>query len=166
MNGMKTLHLLRHAKSDWDDPKLPDEKRPLNGRGKRDAKRLAQHLEEHPIEVDLVLCSPALRAKKTLEAIQPALGRTATKEEPGIYAAAPDQLLSLLTRLAKGHHSVLLVGHNPGFEGLAHMLLPAAEAPGAFPTCTLASLTFDIDKWDAIEPGRARLAGFLTPENF
>jgi phosphohistidine phosphatase len=166
MKGVKTLHLLRHAKSDWDDPKLPDEKRPLNGRGKRDAKRLAQHLEQHPIEVELVLCSPALRARKTLEAIRPALAGAVTTEEPAIYAAAPDQLLNLVSRLGKGRHSVLLVGHNPGFEGLAHILLPASEAPEAFPTCTLATLTFDTDTWAAIEPGSARLAGFLTPDDF
>jgi phosphohistidine phosphatase len=166
MKRVKTLYLLRHAKSDWDDPKLPDEQRPLNGRGKRDAKRLARHLEEHPIEVELVLCSPALRAKRTLEPIRPALGAAVTTEELGIYAAAPDQLLSLVTRLGKGRGSVMLVGHNPGFEGLAHMLLPASEAPAAFPTCTLATLTFDTDTWAAIEPGSARLAGFLTPDDF
>jgi phosphohistidine phosphatase len=166
MKDVKTMHLLRHAKSDWDDPKLPDEQRPLNGRGKRDAKRLAHYLEQHPIEVELVFCSPALRARKTLEAIRPALSGAVTTEEPGIYAAAPDQLLSLVSRLARGHRSVLLVGHNPGFEGLAHMLLPASEVPGAFPTCTLATLTFDTDTWAAIEPGSARLAGFVTPDDF
>lgn len=166
MTGLKTLHLLRHAKSDWDDPKLPDEKRPLNTRGRRDARRLAHHLEQHPIEVELVLCSPALRARKTLEAIRPALAGAVTTEEPGIYAAAPDQLLSLVGRLAKGRSSVLLVGHNPGFEGLARVLLPAAEAPEAFPTCTLATLTFDTDSWASIEPGSGRLAGLLTPDDF
>jgi phosphohistidine phosphatase len=166
VKGVKTLHLLRHAKSDWDDPKLSDEQRPLNGRGKRDAKRLARHLELHPITVELVLCSPALRARRTLEAIRSALTGAVSTKEPTIYAAAPDQLFRLVTRLPKGISSVMLVGHNPGFEGLARMLLSADEAPEAFPTCTLATLTFATEDWAAIEPGSAQLAGFLTPNDF
>jgi phosphohistidine phosphatase len=163
---LKTLHLLRHAKSDWDDPKLSDEQRPLNGRGKRDAKRLGRHLELHPIDVQVVFCSPALRARRTLEAIASALPGALVTEEPGIYAASADQLLGFLIRRSKGHRSVLLVGHNPGFETLTRVLLPAAEAPDAFPTCTLATLTFETEQWAAIEPGSGRLAGFLTPDDF
>jgi phosphohistidine phosphatase len=163
---VKTLHLLRHAKSDWDDPKLPDEQRPLNGRGKRDAKRLARHLELHPIDVQLVYCSPALRARRTLEAIVSTLPGAGSTKEPRIYAASADQLLDFVTLQAKGLRSVLLVGHNPGFETLTRMLLPAHEAPEAFPTCTLATFTFDTEDWAAIEPGSGRLAGFLTPDDF
>ena len=163
---VKTLHLLRHAKSDWDDPKLPDEQRPLNGRGKRDAKHLARHLELHPIDVQLVFCSPALRARRTLEAILPSLGDAARSDEPTIYAASPDQLLRFVGQLPKGIGSVLLVGHNPGFEDLANSLVPARKAPGAFPTCTLATLLFDTEEWSAITPGSGRLAGFLTPDDF
>jgi phosphohistidine phosphatase len=166
VKSVKTLHLLRHAKSDWDDPKLSDEQRPLNGRGKRDAKRLARHLELHPIDVQLVYCSPALRARRTLEAIASALKGAVRMQEPTIYAATADQLLDFVMRRAPGHRSMLLVGHNPGFETLARVLLPAQDAPDAFPTCTLATLTFDTEDWAAIEPGSGRLAGFLTPDDF
>jgi phosphohistidine phosphatase len=160
---VKTLHLLRHAKSDWDNPDLSDEQRPLNARGKRDAKRLARHLELHPIEVELILCSPALRARKTLQAIRPALRGAVWSEEKAIYAASADQLLRLTRRLPKGVDSVLLIGHNPGFDDLTSTLLPEGKAPAAFPTAALATLTFETDDWKSVAPGTATLAGFLTP---
>ncbi len=163
---MKTLRLLRHAKSDWADADLSDEQRPLSARGKRDAKRLARHLELHPIEVQMVYCSPALRARRTLEAIQPALTGAVSRDEPTIYAATADQLLKFVRKKPKGFDSVLFVGHNPGFEDLARMLLPAKIAPAAFPTCALATLTFDTEDWAAIALGTGRLAGFLTPADF
>jgi phosphohistidine phosphatase len=163
---VKTLHLLRHAKSEWDDPELPDEQRPLNGRGKRDAKRLARHLELHPIDVEAVFCSPALRARRTLEAIMPSLGAPGRSEEPTIYAASAEELLRFVHRLPNGFSSVMLVGHNPGFEDLANSLLPAKKAPGAFPTCTLATLAFDSQDWSGIKPDGGRLAKFLTPDGF
>jgi phosphohistidine phosphatase len=162
---VKILHLLRHAKSDWEDPKLPDELRPLNGRGKRDAKRLARHLELHPIDVQLVLCSPALRARRTLDAIISSLPGAVSSKEPGIYAAASDQLLELIRRNPRGVRSLMLVGHNPGFEELTRRLLPAESVPEAFPTCALATFSFDTDDWAAIKPGSGRLEGFLTPDD-
>jgi phosphohistidine phosphatase len=164
---VKTLHLLRHAKSDWDDPKLPDEERPLNGRGKRDAKRLARHLELHPIDAELTFFSPAIRARRTLDAIVPSLrGGAVRSAEPAIYAATADQLLRFVTSLGKAHRSVLLVGHNPGFEDLTRILLPPKKAPSAFPTSTLATLSFDVDDWAAIKPESGRLVSFLTPGDF
>ena len=163
---MKILHLLRHAKSDWADSGLSDEERPLNGRGKRDAKALARHLELHPIEVQVVFCSPALRARRTLEAITPALPGAVSSKEPKIYAATAEQLLKFVRRHPKGLASMLLVGHNPGFEDLTRLLLPAKEAPSTFPTCTLATLAFETTEWATIEPGAGRLDGFLTPADF
>ena len=162
---MKTLRLLRHAKSDWDDPKLPDEQRPLNGRGKRDAKRLARHLELHPIHSDMVFSSRAVRARRTLDAIEPALGGAGRSEEPKLYAASTEDLLRFIQRLPKAYTSVMLVGHNPGFEDLANLLVPAKSAPGSFPTCTLATITFNLEDWSEIKPGGGRLAEFLTPDH-
>lgn len=159
---MKTLYLLRHAKSDWDNPDLPDKQRPLNGRGKRDAKRLAEYLEQHPIAVDAVYCSPARRAKQTLKAVERALRAPVTDEE-GLYGAGPEELLKFVRRLPGKLDGVLLIGHNPGFEELARTLLPASAAAPAFPTCALASLTFDAAEWKSVGPGKATLAGFLTP---
>jgi len=166
VKGIRTLHLLRHAKSDWGDPDLSDEQRPLNGRGKRDAKALARYLERHPIVVEMVFCSPALRARRTLEAISSALPGSVSSKEPALYAATADQLLKFVRRHRKVPVSMLLVGHNPGFEDLARVLLPAKQAPAAFPTCTLATITFEAEEWAGVEPGTGRLAAFLTPEDF
>jgi len=159
---MKTLHLLRHAKSDWDNPDLADDERPLNARGKRDSKRLADHLRKHPIKVDAVFCSTARRAKQTLKAIQPVVGAQVT-EEPALYGAVAEELLKSVRRLPGRLDSVLLIGHNPGFEELARTLLPAKEAAPSFPTCALASLSFDAADWKSVAPGKATLTGFLTP---
>jgi phosphohistidine phosphatase len=159
---MKTLHLLRHAKSDWDDPDLPDRQRPLNDRGRRDAKRLAGYLEKHPIAVDAVFCSPARRARQTLKAIERVLHAPVTEEE-GLYGAGPEEILKFVRRLPGKLDAVLLIGHNPGFEEIARTLLPPAAAAPAFPTCALASLAFDAAVWKSVGAGKATLAGFLTP---
>ena len=90
----------------------------------------------------------------------------ARSDEPSIYAASPDQLLRFVGQLPKRIGSVLLVGHNPGFEDLANSLVPAKKAPGPFPTCTLATLVFDTQDWSGITPGSGRVAAFLTPDDF
>jgi phosphohistidine phosphatase len=163
---LKTLHLLRHAKSDWGDDSLPDAERPLNARGKRDARALAGHLARHPVAVDAVYCSTARRARKTLAAISPSLGKAREVVEGTLYGAGAGDLLELVRGLDPKLDAVLLVGHNPGFEELARTLLPDSEPPRAFPTCTLASLTFEGKGWNAVKAGRGRLAGFLTPADF
>jgi phosphohistidine phosphatase len=162
---LKTLHLLRHAKSDWDNPGLADDERPLNARGKRDSKRLAQHLQKHPIQVDMVFCSPARRAKQTLKPIQPVLGVKVT-EEPDLYGASSEELLKLVRRTPGKLHAILLIGHNPGFEELARGLVPPEQAPEGLPTCTLATITFDAADWKAVGPGKGTLAALLTPAAF
>jgi phosphohistidine phosphatase len=163
---LKTLHLLRHAKSDWDDPDLPDDRRPLNGRGRRDAKALARHLERHPIELDAVFSSTALRARKTLDAIAPSLGGARQEEVAGLYAAGVEDLVAFVRGLGAELEAVMLIGHNPGFEELARTLLPPGKAPASFPTCTLATMTFQTARWSAAGPGKGRLAAFLTPADF
>ena len=162
---MKTLHLLRHAKSDWDNPDLADDERPLNARGKRDSKRLAGHLLKHPIKVDMVFCSPARRAKQTLKPIQPVLGAKVT-EEPELYGASSEELLKLIRKTPDKLDSILLIGHNPGFEEITRALLPPEQAPEGLPTCTLATITFDAADWKAVGPSEGNLAGLLAPGDF
>ena len=162
---MKTLHLLRHAKSDWDKPGLSDDERPLNARGKRDSKRLAEHLRKHPIKVDLVFCSPARRAKQTLKPIQPVLGAKVS-EEPELYGAGSEELLKLVRRTPRKLDAILLIGHNPGFEELTRALVPPEQAPEGLPTCTIATITFDVADWKAAGPRKGNLAGLLTPGDF
>jgi phosphohistidine phosphatase len=162
---VKTLHLLRHAKSDWADDSLPDQERPLAPRGIKAARQLAQHLEANPIEVDLVLCSPARRTRETLELLRPALGSVAVKFDQTIYAAAGEELLTRLRRVSKNVGAVMIIGHNPGVEEAAWLLLGPGRAPGHFPTCALAGLRLPAAGWKEVEEGTADLVAFLTPKD-
>jgi phosphohistidine phosphatase len=136
---MKRLYLLRHAKSSWKEPELADRDRPLAGRGRRAAKAMAKHMRTAGVDPQLVLCSPARRARETLERIEPALGRRAVKVESELYGATAASLLERLRGLPDDVESVLVIGHNPGMAELAHALTGYAEK---FPTAALATLGF------------------------
>jgi phosphohistidine phosphatase len=166
---MKRVYLLRHAKSSWKEPGLPDRDRPLSGRGRRAAKTIGRHLREQRIAPELVLCSPARRARETLERIEPAFGARAVRVEPRLYGATPDMLLELLRGVPEPVASVMLIGHNPGLERLAVRLarpspqLRALEAK--YPTAALATLTFDVSSWSSLDAGTAELVGFVRPRD-
>jgi phosphohistidine phosphatase len=165
---VKTLFLLRHAKSSWDDPGLPDHDRPLAPRGERAAKAIADHIREREITPDLVLCSTALRTRETLDRIVPTLGDDVETEiERGLYAASATELLERLWALDEQVESVLLVGHNPGIEQLALTLAgggdEVAEMRRKFPTAALATLEFD-GRWRELGPGDAELTDFVKPK--
>jgi len=160
---VKTLHLLRHAKSDWEDEALRDHERPLAPRGIKAARRLAEHFEKAPLEVDLVLCSTARRTRETLELILPALGKVEVKFEHELYGAGADELELRLRRLPSKVRAVLVVGHNPGLEELASLLL-GRGGPGHFPTGALASLRFGAADWRSIRAVAAEVIGFVTPK--
>ncbi len=104
---MHTLHLLRHAKSSWEDQTLADEERPLAPRGIRDARRLARHLSGLGVEAGLVLCSSAVRARQTLDLLTPSLGETPVQIEEALYAAPAAVLLERLQTLPESVSSVL-----------------------------------------------------------
>nr|MDQ6918773.1 histidine phosphatase family protein [Candidatus Dormibacteraeota bacterium] len=161
-----TLHLLRHAKSDWDDKSLTDHERPLAPRGVKAAHQLARHLEDSPIVVDLVICSTARRTRETLELIRQALGDVSVKFDDDLYAASTDKLLARLHRVPAKVGAVMLIGHNPGMEELAWLLLGPGRAPGDFPTAALASMTFAAaDDWRSIREGAGKRIGFVTPKD-
>ena len=119
---MRTLYLLRHAKSSWDDPTLPDDKRPLAPRGRRDGKRIAEHLRRQEIEPELVLCSSAARTRETLELLRPALGGATVVVEDELYGASADRLLARIRLVPDEAESVMVIGHNPGLHELALVL--------------------------------------------
>ena len=166
---MRTLYLLRHAKSSWSDPALPDHERPLSPRGRRDAKRIAEHLLELGIMPGLVLCSTAVRTRETLELIRPALDAAATvKLEAELYAASAETLLERLREVPDEEASVMLIGHNPGLQDLALDL--ASAGPGRerleakFPTAALATLTVPTATWKGLSPADAVLAAYVVPK--
>ena len=166
---MKTLLVLRHAKSSWDDPELADHDRPLAPRGRRAAKLIAEYLVEEAPEAELVLCSSARRTRETLELIAAALGqRSAVEVDQELYAASAEQLLERLRVVDDGVGSVLLIGHNPGMEELALLLAGSGdgldELRRKYPTGALATLEFD-GPWRELGAGDAALVGFVTPKS-
>lgn len=162
---MGTLYLLRHAKSSWDDPSLPDHERPLAPRGRRDAKRISDHLAHEAIEPELVLCSSAVRTLQTLELVRPT---GAVQVEDELYAASADRLLKRLHLLPDEAGSAMLIGHNPGVQELALDLASGgselARLRAKFPTAALATLTFAQGSWSALARGDAVLATFVVPK--
>jgi phosphohistidine phosphatase len=165
---MKTLFLLRHAKSSWDDPGLADHERPLAPRGTRATKAIAAHLRDEGVAPDLVLSSSSRRTRETLDGIAAALGDdVAVKIERDLYVASSDRLLERLRAVDDDFDSVMLIGHNPGVEQLALRLAgeseKCAEMRRKYPTAALATLEFS-GKWKDLEPGNAELVDFVKPK--
>ena len=154
---MKTLHVLRHAKSDWSDPSLDDHDRPLNARGKKARRRVADHVRGWP--VDLVVTSTATRAVATAEPVAEALG-CPIREEPAIYDAGAGDLVDVVQGLPDDAGVVLLVAHNPGVEQLTHALCGTTPP---YPTAALGTIELDVDAWRDVTPGNGRLVGHVTP---
>ena len=164
---MRTISLLRHAKSSWSDPTLADDERPLAKRGRRDGKRIARHVSRAGIEPSLVLCSSAVRARETLELVRPALGGATVQVEDELYAASADRLLERIRALPDEVGSVMLIGHNPGLQDLALLLASTGEErarlEAKFPTAALATLTVTKPGWRQLAEGDAELAAFVVP---
>ncbi|MBI1208367.1 MAG: histidine phosphatase family protein [Azospirillum sp.] len=168
---MKTLHLLRHAKSAWDDPELSDHERPLAPRGIRAATRMGRYLAATGFDVDLVLCSTARRAADTLAQVQTHLDSQAPVErERGLYQCGPAVLIERLRDLPDSAGSVLVVGHIPDLQEVALQLASGAETSGSralakkFPTAAIASLEFPTDHWRDLAPGSGLLIRFVKPK--
>jgi len=156
---MKTLFLVRHAKSSRDDPALPDKERPLNDRGRRDAPRMGERLAKEGVKPDLIVSSPAVRALTTAELFAKKLDYKLKDivVEKRLYAAAPDDLLELIRELGDKAKHVMLFGHNPEFADLAHRL---SNEVTEMPTCAVAEFKFDTKSWSDVgtqTPGKVKL---------
>jgi phosphohistidine phosphatase len=157
------LILMRHAKSSWGDPLLDDFDRCLNARGKRDAPRIGNWLDEQGFSPEDALCSSAVRAKETLDG----LGlKTPVMFLPELYLAAPARLLGAIQAAYSG--CLLVVAHNPGIATLAADLC-ASEPDHArfrdFPTASTLVLDFDVDNWSDIQPKTGQPRAFVTPHD-
>ena len=161
------LLLLRHAKSSWSDPSLPDEDRPLAPRGERAADRIRDYIAAEGLEPQLALCSSALRARQTLARVLPALGTELQVHiEPALYTFEADALLDRLGRISSDVLSVLLVGHNPAMQDLAARVADRGDAlPDLlrkYPTAGLAEITFGDGTWDSLAKRPGALVRFVT----
>lgn len=168
---MRTLTLLRHAKSDWSDRGQRDFDRSINPRGRRAALTMGTYLRREALGFDQVIASPAVRVRETLAAIEEGLGRSlGAAFEQKIYMASAAILLDVIAAVPLDTRSLLIIGHNPGLEDLA-LLLAAAEDPlrpdifEKYPTATLAALELPASGWDSITEGSARIARFVRPRD-
>ncbi|MCM3885998.1 histidine phosphatase family protein [Frankia sp. R82] len=160
------LLLLRHAKSDWAEGETPDIERPLSASGRKACALVADHLREHALTPDLVLCSAALRTRQTVEEIAGALpAGVPVVLEDRLYLAEAQTLLDRLRDVDDGVPTVLLVGHNPGIHTLAVALLAEADRPRipTFPTAALAVEDLIVPRWAELGQAVTRLAAFVTP---
>jgi phosphohistidine phosphatase len=165
---MKTLTLLRHAKSGWDSPVARDFERPLNARGRKAARAMGREMRRLDLGFDQVLASPATRVTETLtELAQGYGGAVDTSFDEAIYLAPVETLLALVRAADDADARLLLVGHNPGMEQLALLLSGAGalrdQVAVKYPTGALAEIGFDVAHWQDVAPGEGRLARFIRP---
>jgi phosphohistidine phosphatase len=169
---MKTLYLLRHAKSSRSDPGLRDIDRPLNGRGRRAAAGMGAYMNREGLVPDLILCSTARRTVETLERLAPELAAKIPDHRlEALYLAEAKDILDVLRHLPAAAKAVLVIGHNPGLHELALRLASKGEKramsrlAAAFPTGALAVLGCPGKQWSELATGSARLDSFVRPRD-
>jgi phosphohistidine phosphatase len=161
---MKTLLVLRHAKSSWNDTALDDHERPLNKRGRWDGPRMGELVREHRLTPDIIISSDAVRARRTAEAVAEA-ARFAGEIvlDPRLYSASPPGILAVLRTVPETNAgTVMIVGHNPGLEELVAQLTGEQED---LPTAALAQIGLPIDRWRDLKLStHGTLVGLWRPE--
>ncbi len=169
---MRQLLLLRHAKSAWDDPELPDHARPLNNRGRLAARLMAAEMLRLGLTPDVVLVSSARRTLQTLEALKPLDGSPIVTVSDELYLAPWQGLITILNKVPETVRSVLVIGHNPGLHELAlNLLTPGTPASpmlfrlqDGYPTGALSEFTI-AKPWHDLTDGGGRLMSFIAPRD-
>lgn len=163
---MKTLYLIRHAKSSWKNPHLTDHDRPLNKRGKRDAPFMGEKLKERGISPDLILSSTAVRARKTAQVIAEKLQYPWGEIEylDRIYEADEDDLLDIVRHQSKQVKVLILFGHNPEFTGFSNEL--SKSYIENIPTTGIVRIDFEVSTWKDVDYGKGKLVFFDYPKNY
>ncbi|ALR19004.1 MULTISPECIES: histidine phosphatase family protein [Sphingobium] len=170
---MKRLTLLRHAKSDWDDPVARDFDRPLNRRGEKAALLMGQFAQTKKMRFDRLVASPAVRVVQTLETFFAGYGEALDAHwDRRIYLASAATLLDVVRDLPEETGSALMAGHNPGFEELILELVPddgaspiREDVEVKFPTASLAVMDLAIDRWADAAENSATLVSFIRPRD-
>ncbi|MFD2785063.1 SixA phosphatase family protein [Hymenobacter rubripertinctus] len=163
---MKTLYLMRHAKSSWSFDTLNDQQRPLNDRGRDDAPLMGRALAEREVELDLIVSSPAVRALSTAALVAKELEHSPEQLQviEGIYEATVPDLLTIVQQLPDSAAAVLLVGHNNTLTDFANLLSPSEIPP--MPTASIACLKFKTDQWADVSQANAEYYFFDKPKNY
>lgn len=161
---MKTLYLIRHAKSSWEYPELTDHDRPLNKRGKRDAPKMGKRLQKRAVMPDLIISSTANRALTTCEIIADTIGYSKARivADRNVYHAGCDTLLRVVNNVNDHFTSLMLVGHNPGFTDFANQL--SGMGIGNLPTCGVFACSFSTESWRHVMFGEGTLLFYDYPK--
>jgi phosphohistidine phosphatase len=160
---MKTLLLMRHAKSSWKEPKMKDRERPVNKRGRKTTPRMGELLKEAELVPQVIYSSSAVRARQTVEMLISACGFTGDiKYFDSFYMAEPEVYLKRLRKLPDDIERVMVIGHNPGLEALMQILSGKVEA---LPTASIAYLSLPITNWkDLYEDTKGELIEVWRPK--
>jgi phosphohistidine phosphatase len=159
---MKTLFILRHAKSSWDNADLSDFERPLNERGLKAAPLMGNVMKTNQFEPQIILSSPARRAEQTAILVKEAAGFDGdVKFEERIYEASAARLLEIISEQKEKTESILLVGHNPGLENLIRALTGETHA---MPTAALAVIDLETNPWNEINSSTGKLRTLIRPK--
>ena len=163
-HNMKTLYLVRHAKSSWNNAHMSDHDRPLNERGERDAPRMGKRLGERNPQPEIIICSSAVRAETTATILAEAIGYPLSnlKIDERLYGAEPNNVISIIQELDDAIECAMFVGHNPTFTDLVNTL-GRCEIEN-MPTCSMAVLAFPIETWSEISQVRGELLDFDYPK--
>lgn len=169
---MKTLTLLRHAKSGDDGLIARDFDRRLNAKGRRAARAVGRHLRDSGARFDHVLASPAVRVTETIEEVSAGYGAGLDPEwQRGLYLAPAEDLLEAVRATSDDCDSLLVVSHNPGLEELVLLLVPdepgtkRGEVEEKYPTASVAVIRFDTDHWRDVAAGQGELVNFTRPRD-
>lgn len=169
---MKTLVLLRHAKSSWDNDSLSDHDRPLAPRGRRAAPAIAERLRELGVLPDFVLSSTSVRTRQTVQLASDHLDSPTVEFEESIYLAGPGRLMRTAQETPDAVDTLMLVGHNPGMHEVALALVDETATgieinrlEAKYPTAAAAVIEFDVDSWAKIAPGQGQLQHFIRPKD-
>ena len=164
---MKTLYIIRHAKSSWDASNVDDFERPLNDRGKRDAPRMGKRLKEKEIHPELLLSSPAKRALSTAKKIAKVLNyaKDDIKTERNLYHADEETILSIIQGMKDKHNSVMIFSHNPGLTDFVNSLMTGEIDIDNIPTCGVVAFQLDVSSWKDVTWGSGKLLFFDYPKS-
>lgn len=153
---------MRHAKSSWGEASLADFERPLNERGLKAAPLVGRFMRRQKLRPELILSSPAERARQTAALVAEAARLDAPlRYDERIYEATPARLFEVISQVEETVSELLLVGHNPGLEGLLEML---AGGSRRMPTAALARVALDVEKWNRVREGVGRVELFVKPK--
>jgi phosphohistidine phosphatase len=161
---MRTLYLLRHAKSSWKDESIPDFDRPLKKRGREAAEGVGKTLAGERLSSPVLISSPALRTRETTEIVLKTSNLNAdVSYDERIYEADLSRLLRVLADVAAAEMELIVVGHNPGMQYLVEFLTGSEQR---MPTAALAKISLETAAWDSVGRGEGKLEWLITPDDF